>query len=136
MRVKDQEIKKLSQQIQLQKKAKIKEKKTYEKNEKSLQVLNEFDIEESINNLILANKEIYQQEAEIKNKANSFSVENIEINKSYSQNISLDFPMIGFSNKIRVRSSSKVLPKEIFSEEENLGESKNIVILLFFLWVN
>ena len=134
MRIKDQEIKKLSLQIQKLKVIKESKEKKIE-NEKSLQVLNEFDIEEGINNLILENKEFMQQEAERKKKkTNSFSLENNvfeDNNISYGQNVTIDFPAKSILNKNLIRNSAKVLPNEIFhnlSEDENNG-SKNIVII-------
>jgi len=142
--MKDQDIKRLTVQIQRLKVIKEnKEKKIHEK-EKSLHVLNEFDIEESINNLILENKEILQQEVERTNKkTNSFSLENNTFegsvfennnNKSYAQNATFDYPVNNaILNKNLIRSSAKVLPNEIFhtfSEDENNG-SKNIVICIF-----
>lgn len=138
--MKDQEIKRLTLQIQKLKAIKETKEKKIAENEKSiqLQVLNEFDIEESINNLILENKEIMQQEQEVerkKKKTNSFSLENHvfedNINKSYGQNVTLDYPVKNISNKNLTRNSSKVLPNDIFhnlSEDENNG-NKNMVVI-------
>ena len=147
-RVKEQEIKKLQTQIhKLMIKTKEK-KKSFDIQEKSsLNVLNEFDIEESINNVILENKQFYQKEVEEKEKkANSFSLENYPIdindgvqekqtNMSYIKNYEEDASFLKvFSNKLPVvrNASSKVLPNDIFhnmSQEEisSDGGSKNFV---------
>lgn len=140
MRMKDQEIKRLMMQIQKLKVIKETKEKKIAENEKSiqLQVLNEFDIEESINNLILENKEIMQQEQERKKKkTNSFSLENHVFednnNKSYGQNVTLDYPIKSISNKNPIRNSAKVLPNDIFhnlSEDENNGNKNMVVILI------
>lgn len=161
-RIKDHEIKKLSLQIQKLRKIienneeekKFVQKKNYAHDKSTLSVLNEFNLEESINNLILENKEIYEQEIEKTNKeTNSFSLEKNkkqtsfsldnkdfennrdilpEINGSYQQNVSsfLDNPVKSYNRNLAFNSGKKGILNEVFknfSEEENSGDAKNIV---------